>query len=208
MKDESPTDDEKAGKVEPKEIEESETNYKIDSVKKSKKINFADAETQLKQIAKLETELKEETEKIKARTTDNEYMHVEYQKASSAATESAEEVETLKRLKSALEAKLNTDIVTMKQLAFNEERKMKDLYIFELETKLVNVEEHIKRLMENEKQQQSRSRYGMRSSSTAPRRTKSPSVSNSRRSSPSDREGNGGTTNNGPHPLQNMTNSS
>lgn len=174
-----------------------------------KTINFADVETQRVKITELEEELKKCKDNIETRTRENDYMRVEYQKASSSATELAEEVQAIKTQNGLLTAKLASNIGTMKQRYFDEERKAKDAHITVLSAKLVNVEEHLKRVLENEKQQNMRSRYGMRSSSSAPRRTKSPSVNSSRRSSPSDREGNVGAGNgsSGPHPLQNMTNS-
>lgn len=174
-----------------------------------KTINFANVETQRVKIAELEEELKKCKDNIETRTKENDYMRVEYQKASSSATELAEEVQAIKTQNALLTAKLASDVGTMKQRYFDEERKAKDAHITVLSAKLVNVEEHLKRVLENEKQQNMRSRYGMRSSSSAPRRTKSPSVASSRRSSPSDREGNMGSGNgsSGPHPLQNMTNS-
>lgn len=176
----------------------------------SKTINFATIETQRVRIADLEEELRKANESIGSRSTENEYMRSEYQKASSMATESAEEVQTLKKENEILSVKLATDIANMKQMSFAAERKVQEARIVELQLKLANVEEHLKRVSENEKQYHTRSRYGMRSSSVVPRRPHSPSINNSRKSSPSEREGNGGSsgTNNGPHPLQTMTNSS
>lgn len=179
-----------------------------------KEISFPGREAQLAQIAGLEKDLDSAHTFTDKKTAENDSMRAEYQKESSAAIESAEEVAKLKAQNATYTAKLASDIVTLKSLQFEAERKIKKAHATELAYKLANVEQYLKRLLENEKHTPipTRARYGKRSSSTAPRRTNSPSV-NSRRSSPSDREGastngNGhGNGGNGPHPLQNMTNS-
>jgi hypothetical protein len=175
---------------------------------------------QKEKIKELEEKLKTETAITKTKNEENDYMRTEYQKASSEASDLAEKVTNLKTANEVLKNKLNIDIVKLRQESFDHEKTMKAQIILELEIKVRNVEEHLKRLIESEKQNQTRSRYSVRSSlnSNHPRRTKSPSSTNStnnnsRRSSPSDKEtgnGNHGGSNgnsHGPHPLHNMTNS-
>lgn len=174
-------------------------------------------EEQKNKIEELEAKLETEKAMVRTKNDENDYMRTEYQKASSEATDLVEKAANLKMANEMLKTKVNVDIVNLRQESFNSEKVMKAQIIFELQTKIRNVEEHLKRLIESEKQNQTRSRYSVRSSlnSSLPRRTKSPSSTNnsSRRSSPSDREtvnGNHGSSNgnsHGPHPLHNMTNS-
>ncbi|KAF5103071.1 hypothetical protein D0Z00_000049 [Geotrichum galactomycetum] len=175
---------------------------------------------QKEKITELEEKLKTETATTKTKDEENDYMRTEYQKASSEASDLAEKVTNLKTANEVLKTKLNIDIVRLRQESFDHEKTMKAQIILELEIKVRNVEEHLKRLIESEKQNQTRSRYSVRSSlnSNNPRRTKSPSSTNStnnnsRRSSPSEKETGNGThggsngSSHGPHPLHNMTNS-
>ena len=175
---------------------------------------------QKEKIKELEEKLETETAITKTKNEENDYMRTEYQKVSSEASDLAEKVTNLKTANETLKTKLSIDIVKLRQETFEQEKTMKAQIILELEIKVRNVEEHLKRLIESEKQNQTRSRYSVRSSlnSSNPRRTKSPSSTNStnnnsRRSSPSDKEtgnGNHGGSNgnsHGPHPLHNMTNS-
>lgn len=171
-------------------------------------IDFAVLETQRERISEIENDLKKAKDQLESRTTEHEYMRVEYQKASSAMLESAEEANTLKSQNAVLESKVKAMIDTMKNLSFDAERQAKDAQVADLEAKLIDVQEQLKNVSENEKMYPTRSRYGMRSSSgVVSRRANSPSTGSSRPSSVSDREGSNASTSNGPHPLQNMTNS-
>ncbi|VVT51552.1 uncharacterized protein SAPINGB_P003134 [Magnusiomyces paraingens] len=153
---------------------------------------LATLEKQLVRIAELEDLVKKANERADLRTTENEYMRSEYQKASTAATDALEEVKTLTTAKKALEVRLESRAIELNRLTFDEERKIKDLRIAELETRAGNIEEHLKRLQKAERHQPTRSRYGMRNSSSNSRRNNSPSVSggsgsnngNGRRGSP------------------------
>lgn len=142
-------------------------------------------EDQRAQIADLEGQVKRANERAELRTTENDYMRAEYQKASSAATDALEEVKTLKTENGVLTDRAKNVSIELRKLTFDEERQARDKKIHELEIKIGNMEEHMKKLIENERLQPTRSRYGMRNA-TGSRRTNSPSVnSGGRRGSPS-----------------------
>lgn len=166
-------------------------------------INFVKIENQREEIAELELELRRANEVLESRVTEHNYMREEYDKATVIKSELAIELETLKTQSRSLESQVDTMVADMKRLTFESSRKEQDQLIKDLENKLSNSEEHLKRVIDSEKLS-TRSRYGMRSANTGPRRT--PSATSSRRSSVSDREGNSAAASlSGPHPLQNMT---
>lgn len=158
-------------------------------------------EDQKTKIAGFETDLEKLQTDLATKNSDNDTLRVEYQKISSEASELAEKVVALQSQNKNIDTKLATNIVDLKTEAFASERNMKERIIMELEIKLRNVEEHLKRVKESEKVNQTRSRYSVRVGGINRRKTKSPtnSSNSSRRGSPA--------TNHGPHPLQNMTNS-
>lgn len=141
-------------------------------------------EMQREKIETLQKQKQRADERAKARTEEHDYMCGEYQKASNAAKEASEEVQSLKKANSELQEKLNRKVNGLRSLSFDEERKARDDKIKELEAKILSMEDSMKRLLENERLQPTRSRYGIRNSSTSSRRNNSPSVSG-RRNSPS-----------------------
>lgn len=169
------------------------------------RLKFVELETHRLQIQELEQEVKRAQETIQSRATEHAYMQVEYQKASASSVASNAEISSLKIQQTALKAQLEEMVTKYHAPSFAAERAELDSTIADLENKLAAAEDNVKRVIENEKMQPTRSRYAMRSGSAAPRRTNSPSYPNSRRSSVSDREGTTPNGNIGPHPLQNMT---
>lgn len=134
-------------------------------------------ESQVEEIAKLQDKKKQAEEWAAKRTEEHDRMCGEYQKASTAAKEACDEAQSLKKLNKILESKLESKANDLRQLSFDEERKAKDEKIKELEIQILSMEEHMKRLLENERLQPTRSRYGVRNSATGfNRRTNSPSV--------------------------------
>lgn len=191
--------------------------------------SIATADAQTARIAELEKELAATQEQISVKTAENDLMRSEYQRESTVATESVDKVTTLKAQNDALNLKLASGITSLKPQQFEVERKLKEKHSAELTLKLSNVELYLRRILENEKHTAHpvRSRLKKRgggsgsasagagassSGAATSRKKKSPSGNGSRRSSPSDREGSGSGSaagaNNGPHPLQNMVNSS
>lgn len=128
------------------------------------------------EIEMLESQVGEAEKKAKMRTEEHEHMCGEYQKASTAAKEACEEVVSLKSVNKGLQEQLRSQTNDLCELAFEQERAAKDEKIKVLEAKILGLAEHMKRLMESERFQPTRSRYGVRSSATFSRRNNSPSV--------------------------------
>ncbi|KAK9488597.1 class II histone deacetylase complex subunits 2 and 3-domain-containing protein [Lipomyces starkeyi] len=152
-------------------------------------------------VAQLEDENKKLSDKLHNRTTETEYMRAEYQKASTAAAEAALELKDVHEANEELKRKVNGEIVRLKEMQWDSERAQKDDMIKELNLRIENLENSVKRLQLD--RQGTRGRYGVRSSSV-PRRGLSPAT-RSRASSPAT-TGNA-TPTSAPasaHPLQNV----
>ncbi|KAK9432674.1 class II histone deacetylase complex subunits 2 and 3-domain-containing protein [Lipomyces doorenjongii] len=152
-------------------------------------------------VAQLEDENKKLSDKLHNRTTETEYMRAEYQKASTAAAEAALELKAVHEANEELKRKVNGEIVRLKEMQWDSERAQKDDMIKELNLRIENLENSVKRLQLD--RQGTRGRYGVRSSSV-PRRGLSPAT-RSRASSPAT-TGNA-TPTSAPasaHPLQNV----
>lgn len=145
---------------------------------------MAKYELQSEEIEKLKEQSQRAEERAKARTEEHDYMCGEYQKASTAAKEASDEVQNLKNINKTLGEKLQSKAADLRQMSFDEERKAKDEKIKELEAQILSMEEQMKRLLDNERLQPTRSRYGVRNSTNSSRRNNSPSVGG-RRNSPS-----------------------
>lgn len=135
----------------------------------------AKLDEQRRQIEELETELKKANDKLESRNRENEYMREEYQKASSAAADAHAQIKTLKEENAELEKRADGEVIRLRSLTFDEERSIKDDQIKELTSKLELLEEHLRRMMDSEKQQIGRSRLASRANSTSKMsRTNSP----------------------------------
>lgn len=135
----------------------------------------AKLDEQRRRIEELETELKKTNDKLESRNRENEYMREEYQKASSAAADAHAQIKTLKEENAELEKRADGEAIRLRSLTFDEERSTKDDQIKELTSKLELLEEHLRRMMDSEKQQVGRSRLASRANSSSKMsRTNSP----------------------------------
>lgn len=139
----------------------------------------AKLDDQRRRIEELEAELKKSQEKLESRNRENEYMREEYQTASSAAADAHSQIKTLKEENAELEKRADGEAIRLRSLTFDEERSAKDDQIKELTSKLELLEEHLRRMMDSEKQQIGRSRLASRANSSSKMsRTNSPITDN------------------------------
>lgn len=164
-----------------KQTDELEQAHKL--IKSESPATTIQLDEQNKEMNTVKESLQKAEEKIKSLHYENDYIRSEYQQASSAATNSLNDVVDLKKENEALKAKLEIAMQNMRQLSFDEERKAFENKIKELTVKNKNLEQHMKRLIENERLNSTRSRYGIRNSNSS-RRNNSPSISGGRRGSP------------------------
>lgn len=108
-------------------------------------------DNQRREIEELKSQVQKANEKAEARSTENDYMRGEYQKASGAASEAQSRVQELEKDNKQVQHKLELDIVNLRQLSFDEERRLKDQIISEQNARLLLLEEQIQRMMNTEK---------------------------------------------------------
>lgn len=128
-------------------------------------------DNQRREIEELKAELKRCNEKVDARTSENDYMRSEYQRASGAAAEAQAKVELLEAENKDIKRKLELDVAKLRQISFDEERKVKDTLIEEQSTRLFLLEEQLQRMMNVEKT--GLGRRGTARASSVPRNEKS-----------------------------------
>lgn len=155
-----------------------QVNKELEETRQSLQQGPPDAATldeQRRKIGELEGEIKKLNDKLDSRNTENEYMREEYQKASSAAADAHAQIKSLKDENADLEKRADGEAIRLRALTFDEERSMKDDQIKELKSKIELLEEHLKRMMDSEKQI-SRSRLASRANSSSNKmsRTNSP----------------------------------
>lgn len=114
-------------------------------------IDFAEFETQRERIQDLESELLKATDNLESRRTENDYMSVEYQKASAAVTEYTKEIASLHEENEALDGRLKQAVTDMQALSFQKQRSEQDKQLLELENQLEELEEKLREAVESER---------------------------------------------------------
>lgn len=114
-------------------------------------VDFAEFETQRERIQDLESELRKATDNVESRRTENDYMSVEYQKASAAVTEYTKEIASLLEENAALDRRLKQAVTDMQALSFQKERSEQDKQLLELENRLEELEEKLREAVESER---------------------------------------------------------
>ncbi|CAN6650947.1 HDA1 complex subunit 3 [Trichomonascus vanleenenianus] len=120
------------------------------------------------QLNDKDAEIKRLEERLQNQATENEYMRSEYQRASAQAAESQSKYETAMAENAELRKRAEGEMVKLRELAFDDERSMKDEQIRVLNARLQALEEHMKRLLESDNSKGTRSR-GSRASSVSKR---------------------------------------
>lgn len=114
-------------------------------------IDFASYERQREHIQDLESELHKATDANESRRSENDYMRVEYQKASAAVADYTKEVAALQEENAILDARLKQAVADMQALSFDKPRSEQDKQLSKLENQLEDLEEKLREAVESER---------------------------------------------------------
>ncbi|KAF5099049.1 hypothetical protein D0Z00_001809 [Geotrichum galactomycetum] len=116
-----------------------------------REIDFATYERQRERIQYLESELGKVADANESRQSENDYMRVEYQKASAAVADYTKEIAALQEENATLDARMKQAVVEMHALSFAKERSEQDKQLLKLENRLEDLEEKLRDAVESER---------------------------------------------------------